>query len=213
MAFDILRPFGPSIYHSTMSDEMLNTCKKIAEDSRSDGADMRQRLAGNIARERRWVVDDEVQHTFYYQLKEHLHNFSEAENKRFQNQLINPGVMPDLDKMEYQFITDPWINYQLANEFNPIHSHHGQYSAVLYINVPEVIAEENIHSQSNMACSGQIEFVGDASDRVGANGTHKIIPKTGDILLFDAKLKHCVYPFKSEVERISMSFNIAVNFQ
>ena len=213
MAFDILRPFGPSIYHSTMSGEMLNTCKKIAEDSRSDGADMRPRLAGNIDRERLWVVDDEVRRTFYYQLKEHIHNFYEAENKRFQDQLINPEDDPNSDKMEYQFITEPWINYQLANEFNPIHSHHGQYSSVLYINVPEEIAEENIHGQSNMTCRGQIEFIGDASDRIGANGTHKIIPKTGDILLFDAKLKHCVYPFKSEVERISMSFNVVVNFE
>lgn len=213
MAFDMLRPFGPSIYHSTMSDEMLNTCKKIAEDSRHDGADMRPRLAGNIDRERLWVVDDETRFTFYNQLKLHLRNFVGAEEQRFQSQLIKQGPETNLDKMEYQFITEPWINYQLANEFNPIHSHHGQYSAVLYITVPEEIAQENEHGRGNMTCRGQIEFVGDASDRMGANGTHKIIPKTGDILLFDARLKHCVYPHTSDVERISMSFNVDVNFQ
>ena len=43
---------------------------------------------------------------------------------------------------------------------------------------------------------------------VGANGTHKIIPKTGDFLLFHAGLKHTVYPFKSDVTRTSMSFNV-----
>ncbi|SVB62012.1 uncharacterized protein METZ01_LOCUS214866, partial [marine metagenome] len=65
--------------------------------------------------------------------------------------------------------------------------------------------------KSNMTCRGQIEFIY-SNDQLGSNGTHKIIPKTGDILLFDARLKHCVYPFTSDVERISMSFNVNVNF-
>ena len=58
-----------------------------------------------------------------------------------------------------------------------------------------------------MNCPGQIEFMY-GPDVVGANGTHKIVPKTGDFLLFHAGLKHTVYPFKSDVTRISMSFNV-----
>ena len=58
-----------------------------------------------------------------------------------------------------------------------------------------------------MRCPGQLEFFY-GSDVLGVNGTHKVIPKTGDILLFNAGLKHSVYPFKSDVERISMSFNV-----
>ena len=48
MDYKILRPFGTSIYHSTMNDEMMNTLKDIARTSRDDGLDFRQQLAGNI---------------------------------------------------------------------------------------------------------------------------------------------------------------------
>jgi hypothetical protein len=33
-------------------------------------------------------------------------------------------------------------------------------------------------------------------------------PKTSELLIFPAWLLHTVYPFKSNVERISISFNI-----
>ena len=88
---------------------------------------------------------------------------------------------------------------QEANEFNPIHSHNGTLSAVIYIDVPKEIQEEaNDGLPINMRCPGQIEFIW-VPDVVGSSGTHKIIPKTGDILLFHAGLKHQVYPFKFNV--------------
>ena len=34
------------------------------------------------------------------------------------------------------------------------------------------------------------------------------LPKTGDIFIFPASLKHYVYPFKSKVTRISVSGNL-----
>ena len=64
MNYKILRPFGTSIYHSTMNDEMMDTLRDIARTSRDDGLDMRQRLAGNINRERQWATSQEVKETF-----------------------------------------------------------------------------------------------------------------------------------------------------
>ena len=109
--------------------------------------------------------------------------------------------------MQFTLGTGPWINFQTANEFNPMHSHAGMISSVVYIDVPEQIAQEEYTKDTNMNCPGQIEFMY-GPDVVGSNGTHKIVPKTGDFLLFHAGLKHTVYPFKSEVTRISMSFNV-----
>ena len=113
----------------------------------------------------------------------------------------------DYDHMQFTLGTGPWINFQTANEFNPMHSHAGMISSVVYIDVPEQIAQEEYTKDTNMNCPGQIEFMY-GPDVVGSNGTHKIVPKTGDFLLFHAGLKHTVYPFKSEVTRISMSFNV-----
>ena len=213
LEYKILRVFGPSIYHSTMNEEMMDTLRDIARTSRDDGKDMRSNLAGNIDRERSWATSQEIKDTFYYQLRPHVRAFTKSENARFQHNLLRkPKQVQDYDKLNFSFATDTWINYQKANEINPIHAHNGNYSSVLYIDVPEVIAKENDEALTNITCRGQIEFIF-GTDQLGVNGTHKIVPKTGDILLFDAKLKHCVYPFRSNTERISMSFNVGnINF-
>jgi hypothetical protein len=101
----------------------------------------------------------------------------------------------------------PWINYQYAGECNPLHGHTGNISGVIYIDVPECIAEENNSITSNRPSAGKIELV-DGSDGLDHRNAYSIQPSTGDILLFPAYLKHLVYPFSSNVERISMAFNI-----
>ena len=109
--------------------------------------------------------------------------------------------------MNFNLGKGPWINFQRAGEYQPCHEHSGDISAVVYIDIPEEIAQEEYTKDTNINCPGQIEFLY-GPDVTGANGTHKIIPKTGDFLLFHAGLKHTVYPFKSNVTRISMSFNV-----
>ena len=210
--FKIIRPFGPSIYHSTMNENMMDCLKTIAADSETDGEDFSNKLAGNIEKEVLWGTGSAVKEVFKDELKDHLKNFVYWEGERYVSHLLNKqefeeNIDTTSDYFEYEFNVEPWINFQKANEFNPIHSHGGLISSVLYIDVPEEIAEEYKQSKSNMGCAGQIEFMF-GSDSLGSNGTHKIVPKTGDILLFNAKLKHCVYPFKSDVTRISMSFNV-----
>ena len=213
MDYKLIRPFGPTIYHATMREEMMDLLREIAKDSKVSGADFSDKLAGNIKKEVLWSVGTAMKNEFYHELLPHIKNYIEAEAERFASHLLNraeydAGTVDNKDKMfEYTFSTEPWINYQKANEFNPTHSHTGMLSSVLYIDVPEVIAEEAQHSKSNMACAGQLEFHY-GPNVLGVNGTHKVVPKTGDILLFHAELNHSVYPFKSDVERISMSFNV-----
>ena len=213
MDYKLIRPFGPTIYHATMREEMMDLLREIAKDSKVSGADFSDKLAGNIKKEVLWSVGTAMKNEFYHELLPHIKNYTEAEAERFASHLLNRSeydarAVENKDRIfEYTFSTEPWINYQRANEFNPTHSHTGMLSSVLYIDVPEVIAEEAKHSKSNMACAGQLEFHY-GPNVLGVNGTHKIVPKTGDILLFHAELNHSVYPFKSDVERISMSFNV-----
>jgi len=213
MDYKLLRPFGPTIYHSTMREEMMDLLREITEDSRVSGADFRDKLSGNIDKEVLWATGTAMKNAFYHELLPHIKNYTEAGYERYASHLLNRDEYDahhseEADKVfGYTFSTDPWINFQQANEFNPTHSHTGILSSVLYIDVPEVIAEEATRSKSNMGCAGQIEFVY-GPNVLGVNGTHKIVPKTGDILLFHAELNHSVYPFKSDVERISMSFNV-----
>ena len=58
-----------------------------------------------------------------------------------------------------------------------------------------------------MPCRGQLEFV-EGTTGYMLPGSFKVIPKTGDMYIFPATLKHYVYPYSSEVERVTMSFNL-----
>jgi hypothetical protein len=98
---------------------------------------------------------------------------------------------------------------QRAGEFNPTHQHTGDLSVVVYIDIPPAIAEENKnrHSEIKSPVAGVIAFIhGDETFWHRSIDHHQ--PETGDILIFPSSLKHEVYPFKSDVERISMSFNV-----
>lgn len=209
MDYELIRPFGPTIYRSTMSNELMTLLDKCAKLTREVKENVGSDLAGNIDDQLQAIMEPEQQQEFMKLVSKHLATYMQTDWDHRQAHMIKPSTdNPDFENMNFNLNTGPWINFQKSNEFNPMHSHSGMISAILYINVPEVIAEEaNDNLQSNMRCPGQLEFLY-GSDVLGVNGTHKVIPKTGDILLFNAGLKHSVYPFRSPVERISMSFNV-----
>ena len=80
-----------------------------------------------------------------------------------------------------------------------------------YIQVPKELSQEpiTIPLESNARCPGMLEWV---NTGFGA-GFYRKYPVEGEIYLFPAELKHQVYPFASDVERITASFNISeINF-
>ena len=202
---EFVRPFGPTIYQGKLTDEEIKYLKSVANNTFEARQNVGSDLAGNI-KEQLGIVADQKE--FMDVVQPHIRKYMKYEDERFRSLLINDDMPKnDYDNANFNLGTGPWINFQVADEFNPIHSHSGILSAVVYIDVPNVINDEVYTEQTNMNCPGQIEFLY-GPDVTGANGTHKIIPKTGDFLLFHAGLKHTVYPFKSNVTRISMSFNV-----
>ena len=90
------------------------------------------------------------------------------------------------------------------HEYNPIHRHNGDLSAIIFIDIPEEIDQERIHNRENglQSCaSGLVDFW-------CYNTNWLVSPKTKQILLFPPSLLHGVYPFSSNVQRITMSFNL-----
>ena len=100
-----------------------------------------------------------------------------------------------------------WINYQRQYEFNPPHDHDGKLSFVLYLDIPDKLVEENRAYIGRSSGPGGIQFLyGDgARDSITYMSE---FPKTGDMFIFPAWLKHWVSPFKSDCVRISVSGNI-----
>ena len=103
-----------------------------------------------------------------------------------------------------------WVNYMKAGEWNPSHFHAGLISCVAYLSVPEEIEIENVESEhskkSNIPSAGRIQWTYGESIQFSETYFTKV-PKEKDIWFFPAELKHYVYPFKSDVERISVSCN------
>ena len=206
MEYKIIRPYGPTIYHGRLPEDEITYLQGVAKAPQTARNNVGYDLAGNIKDQLGIVVKDLDR--FNYIITPHIKNYVKYEDERVRSHFIKDvGNDNDYDHMQFTLGTGPWINFQTANEFNPMHSHAGMISSVVYIDVPEQIAQEEYTKDTNMNCPGQIEFMY-GPDVVGSNGTHKIVPKTGDFLLFHAGLKHTVYPFKSEVTRISMSFNV-----
>jgi len=102
-----------------------------------------------------------------------------------------------------------WFNDQRDNEYSPIHGHDGILSGVLYLKIPEYLP-----SRKTKDNDGAISFIGNttSNDLLFTVPQFSVTPKRGDIFIFPSKLRHQVYPFRTENEqgiRRSMSFNVA----
>ena len=202
--YKVLLPFGPSIYHSTASLNEQRLLKAIAESTKINNQSNGKNLAGNIKSQLNVSCNEIQSSQFLKFIDVHIKQYVREKMARIKENLISSSnIDTSVNTVDYDLGPGPWINYQRQHEFNPLHKHAGALSGICMIDVPIEISQEitNIPLDSNMRCPGQLEFQSN-------NTTHKIVPKTGDIFLFDADLNHQVYPFVSDVVRITMSFNV-----
>ena len=100
-----------------------------------------------------------------------------------------------------------WANFQEPGDFNPPHDHGGSLSWVIYLDVPQELIEENKRYKGRSAGPGGITFIYGDGPRESVTH-HSFVPKSGDMYIFPAWLKHWVFPFKSKCTRISVSGNV-----
>ena len=104
-------------------------------------------------------------------------------------------------------LSQSWIVSQYKHEYNPIHTHSGHFSGVIYLKLPDEMENHfNEETKDHYPASGLIEFShGEKQDF--KSDTLMFKPAVGQMLVFPNWLKHTVYPFYCEGERRSMSFN------
>ena len=192
----ILKPFGPPIYKDIISGEFHQFLLDAAEVARRNSVNVGSSLAGNIENQLELPVDPNGFISFIYP---HIENYVRETGEGLMYTEPFTDISFNLDK-------GPWINFQHKNEFNPIHSHSGMFSAVIMVDIPEEIAVEKTPI-TNMPCHGMLEFVHGGAD-MNHSGFYKVTPRTADIYLFPASLRHTVYPFTSDVERVTVSLNV-----
>ena len=99
-----------------------------------------------------------------------------------------------------------WVVRQFNNEYNPIHFHDGHISGVGYLKIPSFRSS----SKKLVKTDGSIDFIS-GNKMLLSESIHNHRPKTGDVILFPHYLMHTAYPFKSNGERRSFSFNLQID--
>jgi uncharacterized protein (TIGR02466 family) len=197
----IIRPFGPVIYKNKVSEQLRQVIIDAAENSEIENNHL---LAGNIDREVAFHMEVDTVN----ELQEHLGDCLIQMGKVG---LYQPPVDHELDGIE---LDRPWVNVQRKGEWNPPHIHAGDFSCVIYAQVPQELKDEWKHptQRGRNPTGGMIEW------QYGQWAPHNnhtfgpIPPEEGDIYLFPAWLIHYVYPFTSDVERISFSTNFFLHY-
>ena len=210
----ILNPWGPTVYQNYISEEFNQFLLDGLSRTEKFGRSMRKDLVGQIDKQREGIFDLDIfksfidDHVLSYELGRakrllELKKYHDSTMKDESFAKLN-DVLSDGNELscEYEFSGQPWVNFHRCNEYNPLHEHTGAISAIICVDIPKEIKEERDASTFSTQTNGCIEFSYDN------DSTFIVSPKTGMIFLFPNTLKHCVYPFKSDVLRITMSFNI-----
>lgn len=112
---------------------------------------------------------------------------------------------PHIDGRPGGYALDVWGNILRAQGHQDGHIHNlGWLSGVYYVEMPEVLSEEDAGHQ------GWIEFnhPGYGIPDRGTATTHRVCPRPGMIVLFPSYVWHRTVPFDGEGERISVAFDL-----
>ena len=194
--------WGPFVLETKVEQEFVDILLEKGNESREKNLDHRGELAG--------VMDNE----YYYEDFESwfIPKFTPYVNLYMES--LKFTWMPSQEPAKEYSMISLWINYQRANDYNPPHSHDGDISFVVYLQVPDEIKKENekmkgVHNNEGV---GKIVFNYGNDKPFSVNGFNKL-PEVGDIFIFPAWLPHYVHAFKSDVERISVSGNVLIEFE
>ena len=183
--------WGPLLYKTSLRKEEINLIKKLCS---KKSEDKRKKLAGLIKHEHAVNVKK-----LFPIINPYLNSYAEV----YFNYLGKPiGKKIELESA--------WVNYMTKFESNPLHTHTGDLSFVIYTKIPKTLKKEFDKNLANTS-PGAIHFIYNLTLLKHNINQHNFFPKVGDFFIFPANLSHYVNHFKSEGERISVSGNLEIN--
>lgn len=191
------------IYKSVTPIECLEAYVQHTRENRGNFLDMKQHLAG-VANSQLSLYDNQL-------------NRSELSTPAALVEMFRDAIDPHLIQFvgERPWVLESmWVNIMGPGDFQPVHMHTGDLSFVWYLDVPQVIYEKNEqYSRPNepdggSSPYGEIHFLTPDQHCPFGITRETFRPETGDLLIFDARYRHTVYPYTANVERVSISGNI-----
>ena len=213
-----LESFSPTIMECEVPDRFIEIVNRVGAEVLSDDTtsaewDFSENLVGKVSKEVQIPLTDKKERKYTLDfMKEscllYLQRMIEKNRAYEWNKMTGPGTPVNLHpSIENIHLAQCWLVSQYKNEYNPWHKHSGNFSAAMYLKIPEGMnafldKEYNDHYPS----SGLIQFMyGEAQDF--RSDTLMCKPEVGKMFLFPSWLRHSVYPFYCEGERRSLSFN------
>ena len=191
----ILAPFGPKIAKFKISKSIIkrmnDEVEKISRNRRLEKKyNYSKKLVGHVSKE------IELSKNF---INKNLKKIISSSVKNF----IKKTCGKNTSKIK---IKNLWVVSQYSSEFNPVHYHSCHISGVGYLKLPK-----NFSTKKNKVF-GSIDFI-NGNKMFLSESIHNHVPKVGDVILFPNYLMHTAYPFKSDGERRSFSFNIEIDHE
>ena len=191
----IISPFGPKIAKLKLSNNLIKNLNKevdriISKKNLIKKFDYSNKLVGQVKQE------FQISKSF---IKKNI-------EKKIYNE-VNKYIFKSLGKKISMIkIKNFWVVRQFNNEYNPIHFHDGHISGVGYLKIPKFI----LKNRKKTNIDGSIDFI-NGNKMLLSESIYNHQPKVGDMILFPHYLMHTAYPFKSNGERRSFSFNLEID--
>jgi len=192
-----LKPFGPSIGKTKISQNFLNKLnKEFDQKSISKKLDYSSKLASQIKNEIK------ISNNFIQK------NLKKEIIKKIKLFLLNEKIKNIKDIK----ILNLWVVRQFRGEYNPIHYHEGDLSGVGYLKLPKNMTRNIYVKNKKIKTNGTIDFINGQKSFL-SNSIYNVIPKVRDLLIFPNYLMHTAYPFNINGERRSFSFNVKLIYK
>ena len=192
-----IKPFGPSIGKTKISDKFFNKLnKEFDAKSKSKKIDYSSKLASQIKNELK--ISDKF-------IKQNLERELKFSVKKF---LFNENIK-NIKEIK---ILNLWVVRQFKGEYNPIHYHEGDLSGVGYLKLPKGMTNNKLLKNKKLKTNGTIDFINGQKGFL-SKSIHNVVPKIKEMLIFPNYLMHTAYPFNIEGERRSFSFNVKIIFK
>ena len=191
----IISPFGPKIAKLKISNNFIKILnnevdKIISKKNLLKKFDYSNKLVGQVKQEfqiPKSFIKKNLEKTLYNEV----------------NKYIYKSLGKKISKIK---IKNFWVVRQFNNEYNPIHFHDGHISGVGYLKIPRFI----LKNRKKTNIDGSIDFI-NGNKMLLSESIYNHQPKVGDMILFPHYLMHTAYPFKSNGERRSFSFNLEID--
>tara|TARA_Y100000746_G_scaffold231814_1_gene246694 strand:- start:1179 stop:1769 length:591 start_codon:yes stop_codon:yes gene_type:complete len=189
-----LKPFGPSIGRTKVSQNFLNRLnKEFDERSVTKKIDYSSKLASQIKNEIK-ISNNFIQKNLKNEITKNIKIF-----------LLNEKIK-NIKKIN---ILNLWVVRQFKGEYNPIHYHEGDLSGVGYLKLPKNMTKNKLVTNKKIKTNGTIDFINGQKGFL-SKSIYNVNPKERDLLIFPNYLMHTAYPFNTTGERRSFSFNAKI---